>query len=439
MKKIALINHGCAKNLVDSELMLGMLAGSNYQITLNEAEADIVIVNTCSFIHDAEQESVQSILKMVYEGKKVIVTGCLPQKYKDELKQAIPEVVAMLGTEDYKKIVEVIKKIETDNPDYLEEISEKPTYIYNEMVERQQITMGASSYIKIADGCNFKCGYCIIPQLRGEYHSRKMEDIVKEAKNMADKGVNEIVLIAQDTTSYGTDIYGKPQLAKLLEELNKIKNLSWIRVMYTYPSLFDDELIEAFAKLDKVVKYIDMPLQHSDLDMLKIMKRPVLDYKALINKLRSKIKDVVIRTTFIVGYPTETEEQFQNLYNFVKEMRFDKLGVFEFSREKNTFAYDLPEQISASCKKARKNKIMELQKNISKEINQSLIGKTIPCIIETINQDDNIIARTYRDAPEIDGLVYITNKTKVVPGDIENVKITAADEYDLWGTIEETD
>ena len=258
-KKIALINHGCAKNLVDSELMLGLLAEKGYEITLDDNEADIVIVNTCSFIHDAEQESVQSILQMTNSGKKVIVTGCLPQKHKDDLKEAIPEICAMIGTSDLKEIVPIVERVINQHEDeYISKISEQPEYIYPESVKRQQITIGASSYIKIADGCNYHCGYCIIPQLRGAYHSRSIENIIEEAKNLVQKGVTEIDLIAQDTTSYGIDIYGKPSLAKLLEELNKIDGLGWIRIMYAYPSQLNDDLISAIAKLDKVVKYIDM-------------------------------------------------------------------------------------------------------------------------------------------------------------------------------------
>ena len=437
MIKIALINHGCAKNLVESELMLGMLADAGYKITLDEEDANIVIINTCSFIHDAEQESVQSILRMVYTGKKVIVTGCLPQKHKEELKKAIPEVIAMLGTTDYTKIVDVIKNLEFNDNNYIEEISSKPKYIYAEQVHRQQITVGASSYIKIADGCNFNCGYCIIPQLRGKYSSRKIEDIVKEAREMADKGVSEIVLIAQDTTSYGIDLYDKPMLAELLKELNKIENLNWIRIMYTYPTMINDELIDAIATLDKVVKYIDIPLQHSNPQILEAMRRPVFDYKELINKMRSKIPDLTLRTTFIVGYPGETEEQFNDLYKFVEEMKFDKMGVFEYSREENTISYSMDNQIPEKIKAERKEKLMELQSKISLEINKSLIGEKIPCIIEALTQEGTVIARTYRDAPEIDGICYIETDMPLVPGDIETVEIIDADEYDLWGKIDE--
>lgn len=435
MTKVALINHGCSKNLVDSELMLGMLADEGIEITLDESKADIVIVNTCSFIHDAEKESVQSILQMVNENKKVIITGCLPQKHKEELKEAIPEAIAMLGTTDIKKIVDVVKKIDNQEENFIYEIAEKPLYIYPENVERQQITIGSSSYIKIADGCNYRCGYCIIPQLRGEYRSRDIEHIVNEAKHLGQKGVAEIVLIAQDSTSYGIDIYGKPSLARLLRELNKVEEIDWIRVMYTYPSMIDDDLIDAFAECNKVVKYIDMPLQHSHPEILRAMRRPVMDYEALISKIRNKIPDVAIRTTFIVGYPGETDECFEDLYEFVKKMRFDRMGVFEFSKERNTVAYGLPHQVYAKVKKQRKNRLMRLQQKISKEINETFIGKKLPCLIEAITQEQTVIARSYRDAPEIDGLVYIETDKELIPGDIDNIEITCADDYDLYGRI----
>ncbi len=434
--KIALVNHGCAKNLVDSELMLGLLAEKGHEITLDEKDAQIVIVNTCSFIHDAEKESVQSILEMVNDGKKVIVTGCLPQKHKTDLKNAIPEISAMLGTSDFSEIVETVEKIANEkNDEYIEKISEKPEYIYPEDVERQQITMGASSYIKIADGCNYHCGYCIIPQLRGVYHSRSIENIVEEAKKLVSKGVTEIVLIAQDTTSYGIDIYGKTSLARLLEELNKIEGLGWIRIMYAYPSQLNDELIHAIAKLDKVVKYIDLPLQHSDSEILAAMRRPVFDYEVLIKKLRDKIPNVAIRTAFIVGYPGETDEQFEHLYKFVEKMRFDKMGVFEYSREKNTTSYSMQNQVPKKVKHERYKKLMALQQRISYEINQEKIGKTLPCIVEGYTDDGVVIMRSYADAPEIDGIVYAKSENQVVPGDIENVYIEKADEYDLFGKI----
>ncbi len=436
MNKIALINHGCPKNLVDSELMLGLLAEKGYEITLDDKDADVVIVNTCSFIHDAEQESVQSILQMVDDGKKVIVTGCLPQKYKEELKEAIPEVCAMIGTSDIKEIVSVVEQVlNKQNDEYVAKISEKPEYIYPENVKRQQITVGASSYVKIADGCNYHCGYCIIPQLRGAYHSRTIEDVVAEVKDLVSKGVTEVVLIAQDTTSYGIDIYGKPSLAKLLEELNKIDGLGWIRIMYAYPTQVTDELIDAMAKLDKVVKYLDLPLQHYDKEVLKAMRRPEFDYAVLIKKLRDKIPNIAIRTAFIVGYPGETDEQFKKLYQFIKDMRFDKLGVFEYSREKNTVSYSMEHQVPKKVKHKRFQELMALQQQISFEINQTYIGKLLPCIVEGFTDEGVVIMRSQHDAPEIDGLVYAKSDRNVVPGDIENVLIDGADEYDLFGKI----
>ena len=432
--KIAIINNGCAKNLVDSELMLGLLAAKGYDVKLDENEAHIVILNTCSFIHDAEKESVQSILQMVDKGKKVIVTGCLPQKHNEDLKKAIPEIAAMIGTSNIREIVAAVEKVadETNN-EYVSYISEKPEYIYPENVERQQITMGASSYVKIADGCNYHCGYCIIPNLRGIYHSRPIENIVDEVKSLVEKGVAEVVLIAQDTTSYGIDLYKKQMLPELLRELNKIENLSWIRIMYAYPSQMTDELMEAIADCEKVVKYIDLPLQHSDKTILENMRRPAFDYEELIQKIRTKIPNVAIRTAFIVGYPGETDEQFEHLYNFVKKMRFDKMGVFEYSREKNTASYSMSDQVPAKIKHERYKKLMALQQEISYEINQSYIGKTIPCIVESFTDDGIVIMRSEHDAPEIDGLVYVKSERPVVPGDIEMVKIDKADEYDLFG------
>lgn len=434
MTKIALVSHGCAKNLIDSELMLGMLNDNGYEITLNENEADIVIVNTCSFIFDAEKESIQSILQLVSAGKKVVVAGCLPQKHKLELKQAIEEISAMIGTSEIGKIVEIVKQVEASDA-FVSKIAEKPDYNYPENVRRQQITVGSSSYLKIAEGCNFECGYCVIPKLRGKYHSRKVEDIVEEAKELGNKGVSEIVLIAQDTTSYGIDIYGEKKLPYLLEQLNEIDSISWIRIMYTYPSMIDDKLIKAIKELDKVVKYIDIPLQHSSSKILENMKRPKENPKFLIEKLRKEIPNIAIRTTFIVGYPTETEEDFEHLCNFVKEMKFDKLGVFEFSKEKNTYAYSLKNQVKASVKKRRRKELMNLQREISYEINKNLVGKRISSIIEAIDQNGLIVARTYRDAPEVDGVVYIRTEKKLFPSDIVEVKITNASEYDLFGVV----
>ena len=432
MKKIALVSHGCPKNLVDSELILGILAQNGYGITLNEDESDIVIVNTCSFICDAERESIRSILELVDKGKKVIVTGCLAQKHPEELKKEIPELAGIIGSADFGGIVDVIKNIDKK---FVSEVSEKPDYIYPENIERQQITMGASSYLKIAEGCSYRCGYCIIPYLRGDYHSRTIENITAEAKKLVKKGVTEIILIAQDTTSYGIDIYKKPSLPKLLEELNKIEGLGWIRFMYAYPTHLDDELLDSVSKLDKVVKYVDIPLQHSHPEVLKLMNRPAFDYRPMIENIRKRIPDVSIRTAFIVGYPGETEEHFEHLCNFVRDMKFDRMGVFKYSREKGTPSYMLPNRVPAKIANQRYKKLMEIQQEISAERNKKFIGKTIPCIIECFADDGEIIARTQYDAPEIDGIVNIQTDKMVVPGDIEMVKITDASEYDLIGEI----
>ena len=344
----------------------------------------------------------------------------------------------MVGTTDFKEIAQIVEKVlDEQNEEYISKISEKPEYIYPETIHRQQITMGASSYIKIADGCNYHCGYCIIPQLRGKYHSRTIENIVEEAKELVNKGVTEIDLIAQDTTSYGIDIYGKPSLPELLKELNKIEGLGWLRIMYAYPTQMNDELLEAIATLDKVAKYVDIPLQHYSKSVLEAMRRPVSDYDELVKKIRDKIPNVSIRTAFIVGYPGETEQDFRELYDFVKRARFDRMGVFEYSREKNTTSYDMDNQIPQKVKKQRYKALMELQQQISYEINQTYVGKTIKCIVEGYTDDGLIIMRSEHDAPEIDGLVYARSETQVVPGDFEDVLINKADEYDLFGVVVE--
>ena len=432
--KIALINHGCAKNLVDSELILGLLAKKGHQITLDETDADVVIVNTCSFIHDAEKESVQSILQMVDKGKKVIVAGCLPQKHKQELKEAIPELSGMIGTSNIQDIIKIIDNL-GNNGEYESIISEKPEYHYLEDIERQQITMGASSYLKIGEGCNYQCGYCIIPKLRGKYISRPIENIVKEAEGLVEKGVREIILIAQDTSSYGLDLYHRQALPELLEKLNEIEDLSWIRIMYAYPTQMTDELIDAIARLDKVVKYVDIPLQHSHPRVLESMRRPVMDYRELVSKIRQKIPNVTVRTSLIVGYPGETEEEFEHLYNFVKDVKFDRMGAFEYSREKGTYSDKLKGHLPAKIKKQRRDRLMELQQNISLESNQKYINQVLPCIVEGYTDDGVVILRSEHDAPEIDGVVYASASRQVVPGDIENVKITRSDEYDLFGEV----
>ena len=432
---IGLINFGCPKNLVDSEKMLGILSQNGYKINLDEEKADIIIINTCAFIKEAEKESVKTIVELAETSKKIIITGCLAQKYKKELMGLIPEALAFVGTGDIEKISDVVEKISQNSDETLYEISENPYYDLNNETERFQITVGSSSYIKIAEGCDYSCSYCVIPALRGKYRSRTIESIAKEAKKLGQKGVSEIILIAQDTTNYGKDIYGKPSLPELLRKLNEIEEISWIRVMYVYPSLVDDDFIQAIATLDKVVKSIDIPLQHSHPEILKLMNRPAFDNGKIIEKLRKNIPGVSVRTVFITGFPGETEEHFEHLYNFIEKYKFDKLGVFEYSKEKNTDSYKIKGHVSAKIKKSRKKRLMELQQKISKKINVSLIGKEILSIIEILTSDGKIIGRTYRDAPEIDGLVFIETQKTVSPGDIVPVKITGASEYDLYGVV----
>lgn len=431
---IGLINLGCPKNLVDSEIMLGILAQNGYKIDLNIEEADIIIINTCSFIKDAEKESVKTIVKITESGKKLIITGCLAQKYKEELIEAVPEAVAFVGTGDIHKIEHIVSNLTNKkNVEHIYQVSENPDYIYNDTTSRFQITVGSGTYIKIAEGCDYSCSYCIIPLLRGKYRSRTIESIVQEAKKLGSIGVSEIVLIAQDTTNFGKDIYGSPSLPLLLEKLNDIEEISWIRVMYTFPSLIDEKFIRAVADLEKVVKYIDIPLQHSHPEILKLMNRPAMDNSNLIHRLRDNIPDVVIRTAFIVGFPGEKEEHFEHLHEFIKKHEFDKLGVFEYSKEKNTQSYKLKDHVSAKIKKSRRKELMQLQQSISRKINESFIGKTIPVLVESLTSSGKIIGRSYRDAPEIDGLVYINSDLPLVPGEVLQVRITGASEYDLFG------
>lgn len=432
---IGLINFGCPKNLVDSENMLGILSQKGYKINLDEEKADIILINTCAFIKDAEKESVKTIVELAESGKKIIIAGCLAQKYKKELQSLIPEALAFVGTGDIEKISDVVEQLTKNSSDALYNVSENPYYSLNTDMERFQITVGSSSYVKIAEGCDYSCSYCVIPALRGKYRSRTIESIVQEAKKLGQKGVSEIILIAQDTTNYGKDIYGKPSLPDLLKKLNEVEEISWIRVMYAYPSLVDEAFIQTIATLDKVVKYIDIPFQHSHPEILKLMNRPAFDNGKIIENLRKNISGVSIRTVFITGFPGETEEHFEHLYNFIEKYKFDKLGIFEYSKEKDTDSYKLKGHVPAKIKKLRKKRLMELQQRISKEINVSLIGKEVLSLVEELTSDGKIVGRTYRDAPEIDGLIFIKTQKTIAPGDVVQVKITGASEYDLYGVV----
>ena len=433
--KVGFVSHGCPKNLVDTEWMMGLLKNDGYNITLDENDCDIVVVNTCAFINDAEKESVQSILRLVNKGKQVVVAGCLAQKYSEQLKEIIPEIKGIIGVSDISKISDAVSKI-TKKQDYINKICDIKTYNFPQKnVERQLSTIGASAYLKISEGCNCECGYCIIPKLRGKQVSRPMEDIIEEAKFLVSRGIVEIILIAQDTTAYGSDLYGCLKLPELLEKLNNIKDLQWIRVMYAYPSHVTDELLYAMQKCKKVVKYLDLPLQHSNKNVLISMRRPAFDYEKLIKKIREIIPQIALRSTMIVGYPGETEEQFEDLLNFIRHVKFDKLGVFEYCREKGTYSYNLKGQISKKIKHERYKKLMEAQQLISKQKNKSRIGDIIECLIVAETDDNVLVMRSQYDAPEIDGIVYAKKILSCVPGDIVYVKITDVDEYDLFGVV----
>ncbi len=438
--KLYLMSLGCSKNLIDSEVLLGIVDENNIMVTDEIKNAHIIIINTCCFIDDAKEESIDAILqaaqyKIKGKCKSIIVCGCLGERYKEELIKEIPEIDAIIGTGNISDIIEVIsytlqnKKIvktgEINNP-------------YLENTKRLLTNNNKTSYVKIAEGCNNFCTYCIIPKLRGKYRSRNMENIIKEVKYLGENGIKEVILIAQDTSLYGVDIYGKPQLPKLLNQLNKIETIEWIRILYLYPDLFSKELINSIKNNEKVVNYVDIPIQHINNDILKRMNRNTNKKNIinLINNLRSLIKDIVIRTTLIVGFPGETQEQFDELYDFVNKMKFDRLGVFKYSKEEGTPAAKYSNQIPDNIKEERMNRLMLLQKEISYNKNTTKIGKIYKAIIEEKIPNESIyIGRTFMDSPEIDGVVYVDSKNKLNIGDFVNVKINDCLEYDLRGTL----
>jgi len=443
--KIGIKSLGCPKNFVDSEVICGELREKGYQISEKIDSSDIVIINTCSFIRDAVEESIEEILNLVKlkkEGKikHIIVTGCLPQRYKDDnLSLELPEVDAFLGVGDLLNIDNVVKSVLQDEQIYT--VSPEPKFLYNHNTPRTILTPQHYAYIKISEGCQNNCSYCLIPQLRGNYRSRKMEDIIDEVKILSEKqNLFEIILIGQDTTLYGIDLYGEYKLAELLKKLSllKLNNLKWIRLLYTHPAHYNDELIEVIANSPKICPYLDLPLQHISDKILKRMNRPVKkDYIiSLINKLRDRIPNLTLRITFMVGFPGETDEDFEELLNFVNEFRFERLGTFIFSREEGIPAYDFPQQIPMRIKKERLKELMLTQQPISKEINSSYIGKEIEVLIDEIQSDKPKIAmgRTLADAPEIDGKVIIRGD-KAQVGKFIKVKVTEALEYDLIGEI----
>ena len=443
--KIGVVSLGCPKNLVDSETMLGLIHEENYEITNDPSEAEIIIVNTCGFIESAKEESINTILQMAEYKKSgsckyIIVTGCLSQRYAEELFNELPEADAIAGVEVYDEIGNIIKRVMNGERFIMLERS-KPDVIYTSketFLPRILTTPSYTAYLKIAEGCDNCCSYCAIPKIRGPYRSKPMEQVLKEAKALADNGVKELIVVAQDTTRYGEDLPGgKLLLADLLKELNKIESLKWIRVMYCYPNNFTDELIETFASLDKVCKYVDLPLQHASNRLLASMNRYDTreEVETLLAKLRKRIPGIVIRTTFIVGFPGETDADFEELKEFVEQQRFENAGVFAYSQEEGTVAGAMPNQIPDEIKQERYHELMALQAQISEEIHKDTEGQTLEVLVEGIEEDGSGLhyGRSYREAPDIDGLVFIENPGDIKPGCFVKVNILQGFTYESVG------
>lgn len=440
--KVGIVSLGCAKNLVDTEVMLGILDQAGLEIVNDPAEADVIIVNTCSFITEAKEESISTILQMAEyketgKCKALIVAGCLSQRYKDELLAELPEIDALIGTGDWGRIGDAVQAIIAGKRPVFVGSAEG---IYDETQPRIPTTPQFSMYVKIAEGCDNCCSYCVIPTVRGGFRSRTIESIVAEVQILAHKGVKEINLIAQDTTSYGRDLYGEPQLVDLLKALIPIDGIEWIRLLYCYPTYFTNELIELIASESKLCKYIDIPLQHTDNTILRAMNRRSTqeDAVAVLEKIRTQIPGVAIRTSLIVGFPGESDAHFKGMLSFVKDFRFDRVGVFRYSQEEGTPAATLPQQISEEVKEERYHQLMELQMQISQELNDALVGKKCMVLIEGENSGEPIIfGRTGREAPDIDGKVYLTKRPGIVAGDMVWAEITEGYAYDLSAEIVE--
>lgn len=443
---ILMVSLGCDKNLCDSEAMLGLLAKHNYNITNDEQEADAVIVNTCSFIKDAMEESVNTVLEMAklkqQNLKYLIVTGCMAQRFKDEIFAEIPEIDACLGTSSFDKILDVIEELKTrDGMEDAEEIS-----VYDDIdrlatitESNKVITSGTfMGYLKIAEGCDKFCTYCVIPHIRGHYRSVPMEQLIKEAQYMASQGIEELVLVAQETTCYGKDLYGEKRLHVLVRELAKIDGIKWIRLMYCYPEEIYDELIDCFRDEPKLLHYIDMPIQHSEDAILKRMGRRTdrASIEAVIGKLREAAPDIAIRTSLIAGFPGETQEEHEALMAFLDEQELDRVGVFTYSREDGTPAAAFENQIDEETATQWRNEIMELQQEISLDKNETFVGKIMQVIVEGYSSDDDVyVGRTYRDAPGVDGLVFVNCDYELMSGQIVDVRIDEVGPYDMIGGI----
>ena len=439
---ILFISLGCDKNLVDSEVMLGLLAAKGYRMVDDEMQADIIIVNTCCFIHDAKEESIQTILEMAQyktDGrlKVLVVTGCLAQRYQQEILDEIPEVDAVLGTTSYDKIVEAVEEALAGKGHVeVEDIDALPLVDTRRLVT----TGGHFAYLKIAEGCDKHCTYCIIPKIRGDFRSVPMERLVKEAGELAEQGVKELILVAQETTLYGKDLYGEKSLHRLLRELCRISGIRWIRLLYCYPEEIDENLIQIMKEEKKICHYLDLPIQHASDDILKRMGRRTSknQLEEIIGRLRREIPDIALRTTLITGFPGETKEQHEELMEFVDEMEFDRLGVFTYSPEEDTPAAGMPDQVPEEVKEERQAEIMELQQEIVFDQAEAMIGREVLVMIEGKVADENAyVGRTYKDAPNVDGLIFINTEAELMSGDFARVKVTGALEYDLIGELME--
>lgn len=426
---VGFIHLGCSKNLVDTEMTIGLFKNNEYKIVNNPEDADVLVINTCGFILSAQEEGVNTILEMAEYKKKrckyLIVMGCLVQRFKEELEKEIPEVDLWIKYDSYNTIWEQIEKVIKPGVTKVKELN---------FLDRTITTGENFAYLRIAEGCSNFCTYCAIPKIRGKFISRRVEDILEEAKKLAKEGYQELIVIAQDTTKYGIDIYGKPRLAELLQELCKIEGIKWIRFLYSYPETITDELIEVVKNEDKICKYFDIPIQHISDSVLKRMNRKSNSesIRKVIKKLREEIPNVVIRTTVMVGFPGETNDDFEELYNFVKETKFDRLGAFSYSKEEGTPAEKLPNQIHANTKKSRYNKIMSVQQQIAIEKQKELIGKKLEVLVETKTFDGKYyVGRSYMDVPDIDGLIYIEMTDEALEGKFVECEIIEANDYDL--------
>ncbi len=443
---ICFISLGCDKNLVDSEMMVTSLRQPGYNIVYNADEADIIVVNTCCFIGDAKEESINTLLEMAAykeEGKcrLLVAAGCLAQRYHEEIKKELPEVDIIIGTTAYEELAETIKAALNKAASSREVVIEKLksiNYLPEPYTDREAMNGGGYSYLKIAEGCNKCCTYCIIPKVRGSYRSIPVENLVKQAENLVANGIKEIILVAQETTLYGEDIYGQKSLPELLRKLSGIDGLEWIRILYCYPEEITDSLIEAVKELPKVCHYLDIPVQHGSDSVLKRMGRRTDSAQliSIIEKLRRNIPDIVLRTTIITGFPGETEEEFQELKEFVQKIKFDRLGVFTYSQEEDTPAAEMQGQVPEETKEARRNEIMEIQQQVVFEKNKLLAGKEMDVIVDGYLPEDSVyICRTYMDAPDVDGYVFVETDWQLMSGDFIKVKITGSDGYDLAGDI----